>query len=587
MPDTVREHGAMTPEPDAVPDPRTRGATVLVVDCNPAGREAVRTILEGADYHIEEAVDGGTALQMAERVLPDVILLDADSCLQDVETWMREVETNIVTCDTPVILVCESEDNGAWAEVEALFDECLEKPIVAQSLLRRVRAMTRLRQHRHELVEARSLHGEQTRWWGVLLDFARSVDKLTDLDLLLERIVQTAAEMTSSRRVSLMLPDEQQQYLTIAKSIGLDKEIADDVRVPLGGAISGQAFASGRPVTTLEEAPTARREGYEFKSFVSMPMIYSTVNTVHQRVGVMNISNRYGDRPFEEWELEFIDLLGSISGSAIDEIHSRQAREALLRMERDLQLARQIQQRTFPDRLPALKGFEIDAWTEPAEETGGDTYDVIGYRRAEMGQPALLSVGHADRAVLMLADATGHGIGPALSVTQVRAMLRMAVRMQPELPRIARHLNEQLCADLPEGRFITAWLGELNTADRTLTSFSAGQGPILRYEAARNTVERLAADTMPFGITSDFDVSIAAPIGMEAGDILAVISDGIFEAADRQGAQFGTDRAVELITAHRAESPQQILRALRNAVAAFTDNAPADDDRTAIILKAA
>ena len=118
---------------------------------------------------------------------------------------------------------------------------------------------------------------------------------------------------------------------------------------------------------------------------------------------------------------------------ALAEAHDRmrEGLKNLLRIERDLDLARRIQQSTFPKRLPDLEGYDLAAWNEPADQTGGDTYDVIGL--------------DDDRAVLLLADATGHGIGPALSVTQVRAMLRMAVRISPDLSRIGTHMNQQLC----------------------------------------------------------------------------------------------------------------------------------------------
>jgi len=421
----------------------------------------------------------------------------------------------------------------------------------------------------------------------VLLDFSRTVTRITDLEALLAKIVDTAAEMTCSRRVSLMLPDETQQYLKIVKAMGFDEGVASGVRLPLGEAIAGLAFTSGRPVTSLEsQPPSQRREGYKFESFVSMPMMYTTLSMVHQRVGVLNISNRYIDRAFEEWELEFIDLLGSIAGSAIDDIHSRRTRESLLKFERDLQVARMIQQSTFPDRLPELSGFDIFASSEPAAETGGDTYDVIGLRSVTPDGP-ILDANDPDRAVLLLADATGHGIGPALSVTQVRAMLRMAVRTGMPPAMMARQLNEQLCADLPRGRFITAWLGELNGRDHTLASFSAGQAPLLRYDAARDEVEVLNADMPPFGVLDDLEIQLPNPIGMNPGDIFAVISDGVFEAVNDDNEQFGVARVVEVLSLHHRRSPAQILSSVRETLAQFTGGAPAADDRTAIILKRA
>ena len=258
----------------------------------------------------------------------------------------------------------------------------------------------------------------------------------------------------------------------------------------------------------------------------------------------------------------------------------------LMKLERDLQLARQIQESTFPDRLPTLRGFQIDAWSEPAEETGGDTFDIVGYLNAAAGAPISLTTGQADGAVLLMADATGHGIGPAISVTQVRAMLRMAVRLREEIPAIVHHLNEQLREDLPEGRFVTAWLGQIDADARTLTSFSAGQAPILRYEAAHDRCVVDPADTLPLGVVKDLDIDIAVPKTMESGDIVAVISDGIFEATDAFGTQFGTDRVTEVILKHHERSPTEIIASLRAAVQTFTGGAPAADDRTGIVIKA-
>ena len=259
--------------------------------------------------------------------------------------------------------------------------------------------------------------------------------------------------------------------------------------------------------------------------------------------------------------------------------------QSLLKLERDLQIARQIQHRTFPDRMPQLKGFEIDAWSEPAEETGGDTYDVIGYKSSSKKRSTFLSLENANHAILLLADAAGHGIGPALSVTQVRAMLRMAVRMGEPIPKIARHMNEQLHADLYGGRFITAWLGKLDAVNHTLTSFSAGQAPLLKYNAAMNKFDIFEADTAPFGIISKLDIPVSDPISLNPGDIFVVVSDGIFETLNRKREMFGIERVIEVISNHCQATPTQMLNSLKTAVVDFSEGLPAADDRTAIIIK--
>ncbi len=262
----------------------------------------------------------------------------------------------------------------------------------------------------------------------------------------------------------------------------------------------------------------------------------------------------------------------------------RTARRSLLKLERDLQVARQIQQNTFPEQMPVLDGYAIDGWSEPAEETGGDTYDVIGLSRSRAGT-SFVSAERAERVVLLLADATGHGIGPALSVTQVRAMLRMAARVETDLPRIAQHMNEQLCQDLREGRFVTAWLGELDCGNHCLASLSAGQAPILHYDARGNCFVEYQADTTPLGIMPELDVTLGEPIRMAPGDIVAVMSDGVFEAANAEGDPFGVERVKQVLSGQREATPAQMLEALRASLALFVADTPAADDRTAIILK--
>ena len=569
------------------PWPVARDLTVLLVSRDPLALELHRRFLEDAGYTVAELEDGQEAPAFAERTPVDVIVLDATGAHDEMVATAHALSGNRVTHDIPLLALVGPDDGvETRGRLESAVDDFLVTPARQWEVLVRIRSLVQLRHHRQELLHHRGLHGEQTRMWEVLLEFMRAVPMTKNLDVLLERILHTATVMTSSRRISLMLPDEKQQNLVIVKSVGLDPEYASGARVPIGDAIAGRAYRSGQAVTTLDGADEcAQREGFGFQSFVSMPMIYTTMSMVHQRVGVINVSDRYGDRPFEEWEVEFIDLLGSIAGSAIDDIHSRENRESLVKIERDLQLAKKIQRATFPRRLPALHGFEIDAWSEPADHTAGDTYDVIGYRSASNGDFDRFCDDDANRVILLLADATGHGIGPALSVTQVRSMLRMAVRMQTDLVQIACHMNDQLCSDLPGGRFVTTWLGDLDTNDGTLFSLSAGQAPILHYRADRDEFVVMAADTLPLGILSPLEIRPIEPIRMAPGDIVAVISDGLLEAPNSAGELFGDQRALDVIAANQERNPTRIRTALRRAVAEFTGPALPTDDRTAIIIK--
>ena len=254
------------------------------------------------------------------------------------------------------------------------------------------------------------------------------------------------------------------------------------------------------------------------------------------------------------------------------------------RLKDNLAIARQLQQATLPALLPKLKGFDLSAWNQPADETGGDTYDLIALRRAG-GQYGLAQSGDPDALLVVLADATGHGIGAALAATGYHTATRMSVSQADRLGVLAGTVNAQLHADLPTGRFVTSWFGLLQAGQGDVATYSAGQGPVLHYRAADHTVAQRDTDSWPLGVSPDLASSEPARLELAPGDILLVISDGLFEAANPAGEQFGTDRLAQTLQAAAGQSAADILAALNTAIDRFTHNAPPDDDRTAVVVK--
>lgn len=263
----------------------------------------------------------------------------------------------------------------------------------------------------------------------------------------------------------------------------------------------------------------------------------------------------------------------------------RKGLQSLMKLERDLQLARQIQQDTFPRELPDVPEYSLAAWSDPAETTAGDTYDVIGIRTTDTGEGYNLVTGSVERVMFLLADATGHGVGPALSVAQVRAMLRMATRLGAPLLDIAVHLNEQLGTDLTEGRFVTTWLGLLDRPLNQLLSFSAGQAPLFHYQADKAAVQVLGADAPPFGVNPTLGGATPVRINLKPGDIFLVISDGIIETRDANNQAFGLDRIKSILLEHHQRNAGDWMALLTDKLLVFSQQTHAADDRTAVIIK--
>ncbi|MEM6706140.1 MAG: SpoIIE family protein phosphatase [Acidobacteriota bacterium] len=261
----------------------------------------------------------------------------------------------------------------------------------------------------------------------------------------------------------------------------------------------------------------------------------------------------------------------------------REGLRDLVKLEEDLEVARQIQTSTLPKALPVLAGWDFAASCQPADETGGDTYDAFGLdeslRLVEDGTTC-------ERAVFVLADATGHGVGPALSVAQLRGMLRGAVRTGAQLSTAGALINDQLTADLPKNRFITAWVGVVHSNGR-MRWVSAGQGPLLLYRAADRSTELFNATAPPFGLFRGLEIPLSEPLYLEPGDVFAALTDGFYEALSPKGEEMGTERIGEVLRRHAEASAEELRATLVAAVEEFSEGAAPDDDRTAVVLKRA
>lgn len=261
---------------------------------------------------------------------------------------------------------------------------------------------------------------------------------------------------------------------------------------------------------------------------------------------------------------------------AIAQDRMRAGLRTLMRLERDVQIARQIQQAGFPGAVTQPPGWEIAADSEPADETGGDAFDVVPL---EPGDP------HG-AVLLMLADATGHGMGPALSSMQLRGMALMGARAGLPLDELVRSLDRQLCEDLPAAHFITFWVARLDPTAGELSWVSAGQGPMMHVPARQGGVRMIRAGRPPLGIDPDLPVAVERLV-LEPGDAFAVMSDGFHEAASVRGELYGMDRAADLMATAAHLGASAMLDALRRDVDRHAVGRARSDDRTAVIVSRA
>jgi len=244
-------------------------------------------------------------------------------------------------------------------------------------------------------------------------------------------------------------------------------------------------------------------------------------------------------------------------------------------MKRDLQIAKEIQTWLLPASPPSVPGLEIAFATRPANTVAGDYYDVF---------PRGGSASEDRKFIFAMADVAGKSIPAALLMATIQSSLKTLATMPGSLAELVGRMNQYACGNSQEGRrFTTAFLGEYDAASRTLTYVNAGHNaPILRR--ASGAVERLEQGGIPLGILETAPY-VSDTVTLQSGDWLVVFTDGVVEAENNLGNEYGEQRFLYVIHTGAGLSANQLLESVLTDLDRFVAGAPQHDDVTCMLLK--
>jgi serine phosphatase RsbU (regulator of sigma subunit) len=270
---------------------------------------------------------------------------------------------------------------------------------------------------------------------------------------------------------------------------------------------------------------------------------------------------------------------GFIAGGVAGEIRKHveaalrevETRRQLDRVQHDLETARDIQQALLPQGPPEISGYAIAGWNKPADDTGGDFYDWL-----------TLPDG---RLIIVLGDVTGHGIGPALLMAACRAYARSSFAAHAELLPAITQINASIARDLDPTRFVTFAGVSCAPGTGELEVLSAGHGPIILFSAAADSFHEVDSQGVPLGILPDLVSGPPSKFHLQKGDIFLLITDGFVEFENPAHEEFGKKRLQDAVRKSRNLPPEQIIKALHDAVLAFSGGTKQMDDLTAVLIK--
>jgi sigma-B regulation protein RsbU (phosphoserine phosphatase) len=285
--------------------------------------------------------------------------------------------------------------------------------------------------------------------------------------------------------------------------------------------------------------------------------------------GIVVLGPRALNLPYGESDLDFAQ--GLMAQAAVAFENAWHFRDTLYRqqIEQELTLAATIQKDLFPKRLPDLASTFMAARNRQMHEVGGDYFDVL-YAGPEVS-------------LLCVADISGKGIAASLLMANLQATLRALLSAGPPIIELAGKTSDLLYASTPAAKYATAFFMKYRPESGACEYVNGGhnEGIVLR---ASGEVELLNATGMPVGLLPNRTYEAGA-LQLDPGDLLALYTDGVTEADNLEEEEFGLDRTIECLKAHRDEEPERILDHLFEAIDGFAGGAPQHDDITALVLK--
>lgn len=386
-----------------------------------------------------------------------------------------------------------------------------------------------------------------------LYDVGLAIASTLELEELYEEVLLRAVSLLDARRGAL--------YLLTPEGLSLERWVGGDARpmIPRSDPVVGPLLA-GAGCGEGEILPGA-------KHLLCAPI--ATDGDARGLLVVGEKESRRGVGPFPESDRRTLRLFANQAAIAIKnaQLH-RQALEKQ-RLERDLELAAEIQGRLLPTQAPQLGGFELAGWTRAARQVGGDYYDFL-----PLPDGRLLTV---------IADVTGKGMPAALMVSALHSGLRLLLDHMAPDPALAERLNTHLVEVSGPNKFITLTLAVLSAHDGEVALLNAGHNPALVVRVD-GRVETITGGGLPLGLLPKSSYSQAS-VELAPGDLLVLYSDGICEATSPTDEEWGTQRLGQIVSQYRQQPLAEVIAAIDHEVSSFSAGLPQADDQTLLLIR--
>jgi serine phosphatase RsbU (regulator of sigma subunit)/pSer/pThr/pTyr-binding forkhead associated (FHA) protein len=396
-------------------------------------------------------------------------------------------------------------------------------------------------------------------------DIARQIVQDRPVEEIFDSILKACLDNTSAERAAIMILTDDGQllpraYLSRARSIA---------KFAISRTIAARAIEENEAILIKDIAgddhisPSESIASLKIRSAICTPLWNG-----EKTVGVLYVDTTQPDKQFGQTDLLFFS---SISGMIAEKIQNALladiAREKQ-RLDAELAIATAIPIRLLPQAIPVIPGYEVSAVSRACTEVGGDYYDIIDL---------------AGRVGLAIADVSGKGIGAAMLMSNLQAILSMRGKETDEPSTLLGRVNADLVGRVGEGRFVTFFYLILDPATGRMLFSNAGHNPPMMLSSS-GEIQHLSAGGLPLGILEEAPYETAEAV-IDNCNVLLLYSDGLTECVNRDDELFGEERLEKVLASSADKDAQGIRGAIFSAIDDFRQDEPYSDDMTLIVLK--
>jgi sigma-B regulation protein RsbU (phosphoserine phosphatase) len=411
-----------------------------------------------------------------------------------------------------------------------------------------------------------------------LYEASLALQKAGGLDEVLQQITDQARTVHGANGATIAIIDEMTDEVVFRAVSSADPDVAaklHGMRLPLGVGVLGWAIEHQEAVLCNDAAKDPRfasevdkSSGVSTMSLLCAPLI----DTAGHSFGAIELVNRLDD-PFAESDLPLVRNLGVMAAAAAERAMLLDHEKLQERLQREMDIARTVQQGLLPQSAPALPGWNLAGMNDPAREVGGDFFDYLPLDDGRLG--------------LVIADVADKGLGAAMFMVMCRGLLHTIAKRVASPAKVLVELNEALVELSASDLFVTVFYGVLDPVSGRLDYACAGHNPALLHRAGGETLELVPTKLMGMALGVLPGIKLAeATVELRRGDRLVLYTDGITDAVDPAGGMFGLERFSQTVLEAADSDAAGTVVAVLAAVAAFAGNEPQYDDMTLLTIHA-